>query len=307
MVDRAMDSMKGNWHYALLAFALALVSWYFVSGREKVDVWIKASLQFSGMPENYIVRDGLLREINVRVRGPKGLVRGLESKSLVYSLDLSGLKPGPNVLPIKPEALPLSKTFEVMEVNPPRVELIVDRAATKRLPVKPLWEGILDPDYQLVEVRTKPQEVTIKGPEKILNEIQEVETQVLTLPNATPGVIEEVTPLNLPSEVEADTGFVDVRLVFGVKLKAFTLTLPLQVVNNTKLKASIRPEQVTVQVEVPLPVTRQGDVSALISARVVAKDFLGPGSMPVSPEITMPSGSRLLSTTPNLVELTLTE
>ncbi len=307
MAERATSIMKGNWHYALLAFALALVSWYFVSGREKVDIWMRASLQFTNMPENYVIREGMLREINVRVRGPKGLIRGQKEKTLVYSLNLSGLKPGPNVLPIRPDRFPLSKSFEIMEINPPRVEVVVDRLAQRRMPVRPLWEGTLDPDYQLVEVRVRPQEVTVQGPEKILTELREIDTQVIALPSATPGIIEEVAPLSLPAEVETDNGFVDVRLVFAVKRRPFTFTLPVELVNHTSFDAGTAPSEVEVVVEVPLPLTRQGEVRDLLSVRVVAESYFGPGARPVSPELTMPSGSKLVSISPSLIELTLSE
>lgn len=299
--------MRGNWQYALLAFLLALVAWYFVSGREKVDVWMQASVQFSAMPDNLVIRDGLLRKINVRVRGPKGLVHNLEDRSLVYSLDLAKLKPGLNVFPIEPDKFPLSKTFEVVEINPSRLEITVDRLSSKQVPVKPVWEGTLDPDYQLMEVMTQPSSVVIKGPQKIIDEIQQVPTQVIALPSATPGLIEEVVPLSLPDEIEAGTGFVDVRLLFGVKTKAFTLELPLSIENKTKYKASVKPQSITVEMEIPLPVARQGDIKDAVSAKVVADEYMGPGYFAVAPLIMAPKGGRLLKVTPEYVELGLSE
>ncbi len=297
--------MRSNWHYALLAFLLALVTWYFVSGREKVDVWMQASVQFAGMPENLVIRNGLLRKINVRVRGPKGLIHTIEDKSLVYSLNLSNLKQGLNVFTLQPEMFPLSKTFEVMEINPPRVDINVDRIASRQVPVKPIWEGALDPDYQLMEVVTSPKEVIVRGPEKIVNDIQQLETQVITLPSATPGGIEEVVPLNLPNEIEADPGFVNVKLVFGVKTKPFSFTLPLTLDNRSAYEATLQPDQIVAEVEIPLPIVRAGDVEQAVSASVVAEEFLGPGPYPRSPRVVLPPGARLLSIKPAYVELTL--
>jgi len=297
--------MRENWQYALLAFVLAVVAWYWVSGREKVEVWVQATVQFAGMPENMVVRDSLLQKLNVRIRGPKGLVRSLEDKSLAYPLDLSQLKQGLNVLPIEPGRLPVPKPFEVVEVKPSRVELRVDRLATRQVPVKPVWEGTLDPDYQLMEVVVQPDMVAILGPEKSVSDIQQVETQVIPLNSATPGVIEEVTPLSLPAELEADPGFVNVRLKFGIKTKVFTFELPLTIENATEYAASISPTKVTADVEIPLPLVREGKVEQAVTATVVAEEYLGPGSHPRTPVVTPPKGGKVLSVTPQYVELTL--
>lgn len=288
-----------------MSFLLALVAWYSVSGREKVDIWTEASVQFANMPENFVVRDGLLQKLNVRIRGPKGLVRDVAEKPLAYSLDLSHLKQGLNVLTIDPDSFPLAKPFEVMEISPPRVEISVDRVASRQVPVKPVWEGTLDPDYQLMNVVVQPQHVVILGPEKIVSEIQQVETQIISLPSATPGRIEEVTPLNLPHEIEADPGFVNVRLQFGVKTKGFTFELPLTVENRTDYAASLAPAKIKAEVEVPLPLVRAGEVEQAVSASVLAEEFLGPGSYPRTPRVVLPPGAKLLSLEPTYVELTL--
>lgn len=299
--------MRENWQYLILAFVLALVAWYSVSGREKVDAWMQASVQFTGMPENLVVRDSLLQKINVRVRGPKGLVRSLEDKPLVYSMDLSQLKQGVNVLRIEPERLPLAKPYELVDVSPPRVEIHVDKLATRQVPVKPVWEGTLDPDYQLMNVLVQPDAVTIRGPEKVVTSIRQVETQVISLPGATPGVIEQVTPLSLPDEIVADPGFVNVRLQFGVKTSVFSFELPLTVVNRTDYAASLSPETIKADVEIPLPLVREGKVEESVSARVTAEPFLGPGSYPRRPEVMAPKDGKVLSIAPSYVELTLSE
>lgn len=297
--------MRENWQYLILAFVLALVAWYSVSGREKVDAWMQASVQFTGMPEDLVVRDSLLQKLNVRVRGPKGLVRSLEERPLVYSMDLSQLKQGVNVLRIEPEKFPLAKPFEVVDVSPPRVEIHVDRLAVRQVPVKPVWEGTLDPDYQLMSVLVQPEKVTIRGPEKTVTNIRQVETQVISLPGATPGLIEQVTPLSLPDEIVAEPGFVNVRLQFGVKTKVFSFELPLTVANRTDYAASLSPETIKADVEIPLPLVREGKVEESVSATVVAEPFLGPGSYPRRPDVTAPEGGKVLSIVPNYVELTL--
>lgn len=294
--------MKTNWRHALLAFALAVVAWYFVSGREKVDVWMESSVHFTGMPENLIIRGGLVPKIEVLVRGPKGLIRALESKPLVYSLDLSELYTGVNVIPIEVAKLPLAKTFEVLEVKPSRLEITVDRIAQKQLPVKPLWEGTLDPDYELVDVKATPEFVMIRGPEKIVKDIIQIETQTITLNTTTPMLVEDNVALSLPSEIDADAEFVDVRLMFGLRTKRMSFQETVIALNPDDVKVlKLRPKRVKVEADIPLPLSREKDVAEKISAQIVIHDGLETGKHELSVDVHLPSGGKLVKVTPSKV------
>jgi hypothetical protein len=63
----------------------------------------------------------MISTVEVRVRGPKGLVRSLDAKRLSYPLDVSSLKPGDNVIDIDSEKMPFSRAFEVVEIKPTQV------------------------------------------------------------------------------------------------------------------------------------------------------------------------------------------
>ena len=66
------------------------------------------SVEMTNAPKDLTIRKGLVSKIEVRVRGPKGLVRSLDRRKWTYSLDVSRLKVGENLVDIDRERIPLS-------------------------------------------------------------------------------------------------------------------------------------------------------------------------------------------------------
>ncbi len=299
--------MKLNLKYATLAFALAVVVWYSVSGREKVEIWLEFPVQFTGMPESLIIRRGLVSKIDVRVRGPKGLVKGLEEKKINFTLDLGHIKEGLNVYPIEAKDIPLARTFEVMEVNPPRMEIEADVLVTKTGPVKPAWQAVLEPDFKLLEASTQPTTVKIKGPQTLLRELDSVETQVLEITGVAPGVVQENVALKLSKELNATPNSVSLRLVFGAKTKEMSFQMPVDVENAGRFQASARPQRVTVRAEIPLSALRDKNWKDAISVRVFVPPDMRPGSQNLPCEVTLFSGAKLVKVEPATIEVNLKE
>jgi len=128
-----------NWKDIAIALALAILTWYLLTGREKVEAWVDMSVEMTNAPEGLTIRKGLVSRIEVRVRGPKGLVRSLDRRKWTYSLDVSRLKVGENLVDIDRERIPLSMAYEVVEVKPSRLILTVDRVSKKEVPVIAEW------------------------------------------------------------------------------------------------------------------------------------------------------------------------
>ncbi len=300
--------MRTNWQYALVSFCLALIAWYYVSGRENVDVWVEATVQFSGMPDSLLVRGGLPSKLEVLVRGPKGLVQSIEQKTLVLPLNLANLKAGRNILSIESGDLPLPKNFEVLEVNPPRFDILVDKLAQKVLPIKAKWSGVLDPDYYLMEVTTDPKVAKVRGPAQIIENMRDIETQSVVLPSATPSRVEENAALNLPTEIESDASTVDVVLLFGMKTENLQFTLPIEITNETAYIASVHPKQVQVEVQTPLSLVRKKkELKNELKAILRVPASYGPGKFPLSCLIRPYPGGRIVTISPENVELELKE
>jgi YbbR domain-containing protein len=299
--------MRSNWKHALLALALALVAWYFVSGREKVDLWVDCAVQYSGIPEGLAVHGGLVSKLEVRVRAPRGLLRTLEEKKLTYNVDLSRIREGRNVLPIEAESMPLSRTFEVVDVSPGRLELAVDRIVTKEVTIKPVAKGPLDASMKVLEMTAEPAAVKIRGPEYLLKTLTQVETQPVPLPLAEVGQSEEVVALALPEELKVEPGTVTVRVVVALKTKPMTFKVGIDVENRSGYPARVRPSKVDVLVDVPVSLLKDVSLKDKLAVKLVLGPDLAPGVYALTPETSLFFGGKVVKITPETVEAQIRE
>ncbi|MDE7063916.1 MAG: YbbR-like domain-containing protein, partial [Desulfovibrionaceae bacterium] len=91
-----------NWLILALAFLSALLMWYTVTVRDRLEVQLEVRLDYRGVPENMVVVDGLINKMSIRLRGPEALVRSITPQNLNQVVNLSKLKKGTNVIPLTP-------------------------------------------------------------------------------------------------------------------------------------------------------------------------------------------------------------
>ncbi|MFW5733501.1 MAG: YbbR-like domain-containing protein [Oceanidesulfovibrio sp.] len=270
--------MRGNWQFLIVAFLLSATAWYFVSGRERVDTWIELPVEFTGVQKDIVVRRGLRNRVEVRVRGPQGLVRNLDTKNVAYSLDLSSIKPGMNTVNLDPQSLPLPGSVEIIEIDPPRLQVVADRIEEKVVAVLPQWQGELNDHYFLRGNETIPAVTKIRGPKEFVDRIEEIPTQVLEVEDPTPmTIVEDDVPLTLPDEISSDPHTVQVRLVFDVEKKELDVSAPVRLDNFSGLDASIEPDHVDATVLAPVPLLRNGALEEALAVNVVVGENLKPG------------------------------
>jgi len=297
--------MFSNWQYRILAVTLALLCWYLVTGREKVETWFEIPVELANMPRELGIRDGLKTRIDVRIRGSRSMVRALDPKNLAYLLDLSDLAKGENTIVFDSKNVPLSGAFEVTEIKPPRMTLHVDRLVEKKTPVKPVWEGRLDADYHLVEASSMPFRVTLRGPESVLGEMEDVSTLSLHVNSTTPDTMTSTVGLRLPQDVEAHPDKVDVTLVFAVKTKKVWVKVPVKAVPEKVKNVSIQPRVVQLYVDVPVTLLRDRGFKETISVVLVLPTALSPGKHVLPYRVKLPEGCMLLKAVPEEVDVTL--
>ena len=292
-----------NWQYRILAVLLAIACWYVVTGREKVDAWIEIPVELTNTPRDLYISKGLTTRVDVRVRGPKSMVRGLDPKDLAYSLDLSNLSPGDNSLPLKPEKVPVSSALDVMEINPPRINLVVDKLVEKSIRVEPRWEASLNPDYEFKRATVRPTATRISGPENIVSMLDSVPTETINVNATKPDTIRTEAGLILDESIEADPSEVDVTLVFGIKRQEIWLKIPVSVNAPEGVSATPRPE--TVQLKVNTPVSFLPDEE--LKKKVFVEVRLDEGVKQINDvfpyHVELPKEVSLLKSVPEQVEI----
>ncbi len=121
-----------SWHFKLLAVLLAVIMWYFVVGEERAEVGLTVPLVLINMPRDLIVVNNVPHGIEIRVNGPRSLVRSLSTENLSKSLDLSNTREGSVSFSISSEGIPLPRGVKITRINPTQVTVVLQKLMTKK-------------------------------------------------------------------------------------------------------------------------------------------------------------------------------
>jgi len=298
--------MMKNWQTMTLALALAIFTWFLVTGREVIETWVEMPIVMTNPPEGMIIEGGLVDKIQVRLRGPKGLVDALASQHLTYPLDVSELKIGEQVLDIDASKLPLTASYEVIEVKPNRLTLSVDRRISKKIALESTWVGKLNPDYKLLEVVAAPDLVEIRGPETKLRKISKAKVILKEdFPTEVPRNWVEDVGIELPEEIEASPGQVRVEAFFGPKTRDIWVKMPLVMETPEGFKAAPVQDFVRLHMEGPVALFRNNEYRKEMAATLVFGPEMAAGKYDLEYEVVLPDGCRLLKKNPETVNTTI--
>ncbi len=297
--------MRRNWQYLLLAFVLAVFCWYLVTGREKVESWVPVRVEMAGAPKDLSIVSGMVNSVDVLIRGPKGMIRKLESSPPVYPLNLSRITRGRNTINFDPKAIPLSKVFDVVEIKPSRMELEAARRVAKMVPVKVVLKKSLPPEYVIKKAEAVPDKVRLTGTEAALAGVEDVKTQPLALSGNYDVPFEDKAPLDLPDGVEVNPVDVVVNLVFAVKQVEARLRAPVRCVPPEGLRATFSPRTVTLRVKGPVTVVAAPGFKDDVEALLELSPDLEPGTHQTAYAVRMPQGCELVSAEPENVTVTV--
>lgn len=298
--------MMRNWQTMMLALALAVFTWFLVTGREVVETWVEVPMVMTNPPEGMIIEDGLVEKLQIRLRGPKGLVDNIDTQRYSYAVDLGLLKIGKQVVEIESAKLGLPATFEIIEVKPNRLNLMVDRRATKTIAIQAAWSGDLPADWKLTEVVASPDMVEIRGPETKLRKIKNARVVLEEdFADEVPRNWVENVAIELPEEIEASPGQVRVEAFFGPKTREIWVKLPLTVIEPDKYTVKVDQDFVRLLIDGPIYLFRNDDFRKDMAVNLVLPEQMVAGSFDLDYEVVLPEYCRVVKRNPETIATTL--
>ena len=292
------DKMR-NGLYLALAFVTALMLWYTVNAKEEVERVLEVRIDYKGLPSGLVVTSGQLNKVSVRLQGPIELLRSLGSRELSYTLDLSGMTKGNNVIPLMQDTVPELRAYKVVEVIPPRLALEVDNLLETRVPVVARFrESPLTPSLRLEDVTVQPEQVTVRGPATDVSAIKRLVVELPVDLESEDRPITDDVPVVAPPSVEVRPATVKVRRTVSVQRRNVNLQRDLTPQWNES--ENIRIDPLRVQISVSVPRSAQTDVAYMAQVQAALTGRLpAEGSEVVMPvTVSLPPGARLLAVTP---------
>ncbi len=238
----------------MLSFVIASGLWYFVVGRDHIDTQIDLRVEYRGLPAGLTMLDGAVSQLSVSLRGSEELLKGLRSRGMTYTVDLSSVQKGANQFPVQLSEMPEFKDrgVEIIEVTPSRIVLQID-AVLERIVF--LEQRILplpkDSPYVVSRVSLTPSSVTVKGAESRIGSLE----KLATVPhdpskNASEGRHTEQIAVNAPAHVEVTPPVATLSYYITPKTVSVRRHLPVEI-EGVEGDFEISPSEVDVVLNVP--------------------------------------------------------
>lgn len=170
-----------NWLFKLLAVVLAIIIWYFVVGEERAEVGLTVPLELVNIPQDLIVVNNVTHGIEIRVNGPRSLVRALSTENLSKSLDLSSTREGTVSFSISSEGIPLPRGVKITRINPTQVTVVLHKLIIKKISVHPRIKGNPAKGYEIELIQINPEKVEIAGPEDVVEKLESLSTKPIDI------------------------------------------------------------------------------------------------------------------------------
>ncbi len=176
----AFTSVFGNLSLALLAVALGLSLWLFVTDKEnpKQQQTFNGAIpvKFVNVPTDLAVANTSESTVQVRVEASKNDLKGLVADDFSATVDLGSAEKGQSTV-----AIVVSATrggINVVGVVPSRVDVSLEPVRTKAVPVKVSLIGSPQQGFAAVQQRSDPEQASVTGPESLVALVDSVVAEV---------------------------------------------------------------------------------------------------------------------------------
>jgi YbbR domain-containing protein len=247
-----LDLLFRNWHLKLLALLLAFAVWVAVTGDNRVLQVYSAPLDIK-LPEDCVLAGPVPTKVNVSLRGPESLIRRLDPLKLSFRVDVTDAPPGQRNVQLAAESLVgLPRGVEVVQIDPDRLRLTVDRRMRKVLPVAPSLVGAPPPGYSFYGAHVTPDTLEVEGPQTEVVALDRVRTDPIHLEGRTSSFTVAVNAVpDRPATRLLDPREVSVQIeVDVVPIKAAFDGVPV-VFANQEYEATAHPSAVRVLISGP--------------------------------------------------------
>jgi YbbR domain-containing protein len=184
--------LKKNKGLKLLALLLALATWMAVGSEERTETTMQMVLELYNVPKHLMVINEIPSQIEVRVQGPRSVIRELSTEKLHKQIDLSGAKPGTRTEILTPAGLNFPRGVVVTRIRPNALSIELDHALIRRVEVQPVIKGSPAPGFEVGEVVVSPKEALIRGPEREINQLKFINTIPIDISNLSFSITKDV-------------------------------------------------------------------------------------------------------------------
>jgi len=281
---------------------IGFLVWSVFAGKD-MDLFVPVDV--ADLPPGLALAGLPLKEVEVRVRGPKHLLRSLSGADYRYAIDTTDMSIGINRFPLQEDRFGFAEGISISRIHPATLILRVEKAVTKQVPVMVTLSGKPAAGYRIADAVARPSSVTLSGPESVLLPLEKAMTESIDISGISESVKKEIA-LNLAEtlsiESSSDMFHAEIYLAERIVSKAFR-DISVEGI-GTHLDHTITPQTIHIEISGPMKVLERMDAGEDIRAYVDLK-ALEPGVYVRAASISLPLKTTLVSVDPEIFSVTI--
>ncbi|MFQ3639054.1 MAG: hypothetical protein SNJ62_03470 [Chloracidobacterium sp.] len=182
--EKARVLIVENFLLKLIAALMTSALWLSATKQDAIPFVLRGvPINYQGLREDLVIANGSdVQEVTLRVRGPRDVVERLRPESFVVTVPLDGKSPGDRVILLREDARIEKPTgVEILEIEPARITLSLERQVEQQVEIKPNFRGVLPVDREVAEYQVTPPVTKLRGPEALVYALQSVGTETIWL------------------------------------------------------------------------------------------------------------------------------
>ncbi|HTW89685.1 MAG TPA: CdaR family protein [Candidatus Binataceae bacterium] len=294
--------LRHNLGLRLLSVFLAIALWVFVNAGEHTDeVQLEVPVRYSSLPAGLVIINDHPQFIKVTVAGTPTMLSLLDPDRLTLKLNLNGVGAGQASFRLTAEMFSEYRGTSVTRIVPSQIVLDIDRIIKRGVPVKLDLDGKPATGYRVASTQVMPSEVEANGPSRFVSAIKHVETEPLSIEDASADIDAPVRVLDPGARVSLGTEVVEARVMLTqVIVDREFKGLKVQV-RDTASRSRIDPAVARVTIRGPLLKLAKLDLG---DAVFVDASGIEPGAWHIVPlEVSLPDGLQVVRHDPQNVRL----
>lgn len=173
-----------NFTLKLIAAVITSALWLSATKQDAIPFVLRGvPVTYQGLREDLVIANSNeVQEVTLRVRGPRDVVERLRPESFVVTVPLAGKNPGERVILLREDArIEKPANVEILEIEPARITLSLERQVYQDVEIKPNFRGALPVDREVAEYQVSPPTTKLRGPESRVYALQSVGTETIWL------------------------------------------------------------------------------------------------------------------------------
>lgn len=262
-------------------------------------------VRMDGLPKGMILVATSAKGIEVRIRGPESRVSAIKKAPPRYAVDMTDARIGMQSIPVDPARMPFSGGVSVVAFSPETLDVEVARELRKAFPVTVTHAGTPAPGRRVKDSRAKPFAVIVRGPERLIEQIESIATKPIDITGVAETFKKEVAleiPEGLLLDGPAQVVTVEVEINEEIvirQLKGLAITG-----KGSRYRYRIMPPAIDIEVKGPVRVLDTLVKDKGIKVYMDLKD-LAPGVYPRRAVLKFPPEVTLVSTNPEIFTVTI--